>query len=84
MGGGGTIHVDGMYGFHIGGRAVSGLRLPRMIGRPNGQPFVAPSSVEEVERYIRENDVEFLFAQFVDMHGKPNAKLVPGARTSTT
>jgi len=43
----------------------------------NGQGFVAPSSVEDVERYIRENDVEFLFAQFVDMHGKPNAKLVP-------
>ena len=25
----------------------------------------------------RDNGVEFLFAQFVDMHGKPNAKLVP-------
>ncbi len=43
----------------------------------DGRRFLAPSSVEEVERYIRENDVEFLFAQFVDMHGKPNAKLVP-------
>jgi glutamine synthetase len=43
----------------------------------NGQRFIAPSSVADVERYIRENDVEFLFAQFVDMHGKPNAKLVP-------
>ena len=43
----------------------------------NGQRFLAPSSVEDVERYIREHDVEFLFAQFVDMHGKPNAKLVP-------
>ena len=42
-----------------------------------GQGFVAPSSVADVERYIREHDVEFLFAQFVDMHGKPNAKLVP-------
>jgi glutamine synthetase len=41
------------------------------------EPFAAPSSREDVERYIRENDVEFLFAQFVDMHGKPNAKLVP-------
>ena len=38
---------------------------------------MAPSSVADVERYIREHDVEFLFAQFVDMHGKPNAKLVP-------
>jgi glutamine synthetase len=41
------------------------------------EPFTAPSSRDDVERYIRENDVKFLFAQFVDMHGKPNAKLVP-------
>ena len=41
------------------------------------KPFTAPSSREDVERYIGDNDVEFLFAQFVDMHGKPNAKLVP-------
>src|SRR5687768_10562172 len=41
------------------------------------EPFTAPTSREDVERYIREHDVEFLFAQFVDMHGKPNAKLVP-------
>ena len=41
------------------------------------EPFTAPSSRDDVERYMRENDVEFLFAQFVDMHGKPNAKLVP-------
>ena len=39
--------------------------------------FTAPGSREDVERYIDENGVEFLFAQFVDMHGKPNAKLVP-------
>ena len=43
----------------------------------NGQPFTAPESREDVERYIRDHDVEFLFAQFVDMYGKPNAKLVP-------
>ena len=42
-----------------------------------GQPFAPVSSKEDVERYVRENDIEFLFAQFVDMHGKPNAKLVP-------
>ncbi|HZG50289.1 MAG TPA: type III glutamate--ammonia ligase [Thermoleophilaceae bacterium] len=42
-----------------------------------GQPFTAPTSREDVERHIREHDIEFLFAQFVDMHGKPNAKLVP-------
>jgi glutamine synthetase len=40
-------------------------------------PFTPPESREDVERHLRENDVEFLFAQFVDMHGKPSAKLVP-------
>jgi glutamine synthetase len=42
-----------------------------------GEPFTRPTTLEDVERYISENGVEFLFAQFVDMHGKPNAKLVP-------
>ena len=41
------------------------------------EPFTAPTSPEDVKRYIDEHDIEFLFAQFVDMHGKPNAKLVP-------
>jgi glutamine synthetase len=41
------------------------------------QTFTAPETPADVERYIQENDVRFLFAQFVDMHGKPNAKLVP-------
>ena len=46
----------------------------------NGAPiFEAPASREDVERYIREHSVQFLFAQFVDMHGKPNAKLVPAS-----
>jgi glutamine synthetase len=30
-----------------------------------------------VRRVIRERHIEFLFAQFVDMHGKASAKLVP-------
>src|ERR687891_1504469 len=47
-------------------------RLPAM-----NEPFTAPESREDVERYLDEHDVEFLFAQFVDMHGKPSAKLVP-------
>jgi glutamine synthetase len=41
------------------------------------EPFTAPSSADEVKSYIDEHNIEFLFAQFVDMHGKPNAKLVP-------
>src|SRR5688500_19406917 len=50
-------------------------RLPAM-----NEPFTAPESREDVERYLDENDVEFLFAQFVDMHGKPSAKLMPARR----
>ncbi len=32
---------------------------------------------DDVHSTIADGRVEFLFAQFVDMHGKPNAKLVP-------
>jgi glutamine synthetase len=41
--------------------------------------FAPPTSRDELEREIRDRDIQFLFAQFVDMHGKPNAKLVPAA-----
>ncbi|MBA2517770.1 MAG: type III glutamate--ammonia ligase [Solirubrobacterales bacterium] len=40
-------------------------------------PFTPPASLDDVRAHLRANEVEFLFAQFVDMHGKPNAKLVP-------
>ena len=36
-----------------------------------------PSDADDVRRIISERQIEFLFAQFVDMHGKPSAKLVP-------
>jgi glutamine synthetase len=35
------------------------------------------SGAEAVRRVVNERGIEFLFAQFVDMHGKPSAKLVP-------
>ncbi len=38
-----------------------------------------PTSVEEVRKLVDERGIEFLFAQFVDLHGKQNAKLVPAA-----
>ena len=41
------------------------------------EPLVAPQSEGEVRKLARDAGIEFLFAQFVDMHGKPNAKLVP-------
>jgi glutamine synthetase len=32
---------------------------------------------DDVRRTVADEGIEFLFAQFVDMHAKPNAKLVP-------
>jgi glutamine synthetase len=40
------------------------------------QVRVKPTA-DEVRRRAEEDGVEFFFAQFVDMHGKPSAKLVP-------
>jgi glutamine synthetase len=37
----------------------------------------APHTEDDVRRIVKDNGIEFLFAQFVDMHGKPSAKLVP-------
>jgi glutamine synthetase len=37
----------------------------------------APQTADDVRRIVADNGIEFLFAQFVDMHGKPSAKLVP-------
>src|SRR3954467_11083635 len=42
-------------------------------------PFRAPATADEAREYIRQAGIEFLFAQFVDMDGKPNAKLVPAS-----
>jgi len=36
-----------------------------------------PRNEDDVRRIVKEENIEFLFAQFVDMHGKPSAKLVP-------
>jgi glutamine synthetase len=36
-----------------------------------------PTTLDEIRAYVRDAGVEFVFAQFVDMHAKPSAKLVP-------
>jgi len=36
-----------------------------------------PENADDVRRIVKDAGIEFLFAQFVDMHGKPSAKLVP-------
>ncbi len=39
--------------------------------------MTAPSTAEDLRALAGEHGIQFFFAQFVDMHGKPNAKLVP-------
>jgi glutamine synthetase len=36
-----------------------------------------PQNADDVRKLVKDEGIEFLFAQFVDMHGKPSAKLVP-------
>ena len=38
-----------------------------------------PQTVEEVRKLVDKMGIEFVFAQFVEMYGKPNAKLVPAS-----
>jgi glutamine synthetase len=35
------------------------------------------TDTDDIRQIVDERGIEFFFAQFVDMHGKPNAKLVP-------
>src|ERR1700733_7847846 len=42
-----------------------------------------PATQEDVLERVRAGGIEFLFAQFVDMHGKPNAKLLPARHLSS-
>jgi glutamine synthetase len=42
---------------------------------PENAPL--PTTLAGIRAYADEHGVEFLFAQFVDLHGKPSAKLVP-------
>jgi glutamine synthetase len=38
----------------------------------------APQTLDGVRKVVKDRGVEFFFAQFVELNGKPNAKLVPG------
>ena len=94
---GGNAHRFGSVAVDMCASHTSVCAVPGGIGRCRGLPGRVgcarvsptpiqgrpPTTVDEIRAYVRNNDVEFLFAQFVDMHGKPNAKLVPAA-TSTT
>ena len=50
---------------------------PEAQTRSHAKPL--PTTADDVRSYIRSEGIEFLFAQFVDMHGKPSAKLVPAS-----
>src|SRR5581483_9607108 len=60
-------------------RAVGSAEIVASVSLTDETLASAPAGdpVEEVRAYCRDRGVQFLFAQFVDMHGKPNAKLVP-------
>jgi glutamine synthetase len=38
-----------------------------------------PQNLEDVRKQIKDRGIEFLFAQFVDMWGKPSGKLIPAS-----
>jgi glutamine synthetase len=48
-----------------------------MATTEQAQATTPESAADEVRRVVSEQGIQFLFAQFVDMHGKPSAKLVP-------
>ena len=57
--------------------SIAARAAPAAINR--AMAIETSPGAEEIRKELDEQGVEFLFAQFVDMHGKPNAKLVPVA-----
>src|SRR5215213_7889484 len=60
------------------GPGTAAIAAPRR-GRLNQDTMAIETSpsAEQLRGELDKRGVEFVFAQFVDMHGKPNAKLVP-------
>jgi len=48
-----------------------------MSGASRVNEVKPPQTVEEVRKRVDEAGIEFIFAQFVEMHARPSAKLVP-------
>lgn len=64
---------------HMLARAIG---YPDPLRRPGRGGYTSimiepPRNEDDVRRIVKDQGIEFLFAQFVDMHGKPSAKLVP-------
>ncbi|HTU78072.1 MAG TPA: type III glutamate--ammonia ligase [Solirubrobacteraceae bacterium] len=60
-------------------REIAEERGGILVSSPAAASRAQPQSAEEVRATVARERIEFLFAQFVDMHGKPNAKLVPAS-----
>src|ERR1700741_1593449 len=56
---------------------VSRADIPTSMATLEQTPDTQPLSADDVRQLVADRGVEFLSAQFVDMHGKPSAKLVP-------
>ena len=56
--------------------SITEMPSPPLIDEHVGA-VALPTTQDAIRAYVRSNRVEFVFAQFVDMHGKPCAKLVP-------
>src|SRR6202051_444705 len=57
------------------------MDLATVTSHPERSPVgvATVSDRDDLERALAEDGIEFLFAMFVDLHGKPCAKLVPVA-----
>ena len=53
------------------------LPRPRICEIQPGMSGSQRPTADDVRRAVADEGIEFLFAQFVDMHAKPSAKLVP-------
>jgi glutamine synthetase len=62
---------------HSGGYTSIMATLSNTDDRVAPSSDTVPQTADDARNIVRDNKIEFLFAQFVDMHGKPSAKLVP-------
>ena len=66
-------------GFHPHAASVAGDTTGRPPTRRSAWPSRQTRALDEIKKIAEARGVEFFFAQFVDMYGRPSAKLVPAA-----
>src|SRR5579863_5310616 len=72
-----TIGPDDGTTHNRGRRPVEQTGLSRSPGQDPGVRTAASTDRAQLLDAIERDGIEFLFAMFVDLHGKPCAKLVP-------